>query len=113
MEAEKRYDAELCDAYYKLKDALPDCSNQEATRPNLLNRGVSYSTRNFNHQAFNFYFLAVHDLATQHILDLEERNKEIRARILEEEEIYFELLSSQYQFPSLRDLSVSNMENNL
>jgi len=48
-------------AYRNLKNALPDAGNQEATRPTLLDR------------------------ATQHIVDLEERNKELRARIVKEE----------------------------
>ena len=86
-ETKRRYD--LHAAYRDLKDALPDSGNQEVTKPILLNRGGSYSTRNFNHQAFNFFFLAMHDrdLATQHILDLEEHNKELRARIVKEEAV--------------------------
>lgn len=44
-------------AYRNLKDALPDAGNQEATRPILLDRGGSYSTRNFlttRHLTFSF-----------------------------------------------------------
>ena len=37
MEAEKHY-------FRDLKDALPDSSNEEVTRPTLLNRGGSFST---------------------------------------------------------------------
>ena len=90
MEAEKHY-------FRDLKDALPDSSNEEVTRPTLLNRGGSFSTRNFNNLAFNFCFHAVHDLATQHILNLEERNKELKARIAKKEaEIHDELNRQRY-----------------
>ena len=96
MEAEKRY-------YRDLKDALPESSNEEVTRPTLLNRGGSFSTRKFNNQAFNFCFCAVHDLATQHILDLEERNKELKARIAKKEAEIQEILALPAAYRDLKD----------
>jgi cell division protein FtsB len=68
---------------------------------------------NFYHQALNFAFLH-HDLATQHIRDLDERNKELRARIVKEE-AEIEHLNNQLQgrrkdsfFSDMLDVPVSS-----